>query len=531
MKKEINQGASLLPQNENPLNDPPKRSSISRRKFVEMTAASAIGFTILPRHVLGGKNFTAPSDKLTLAYIGVGTQGIRELLPLLASDQFHVIAVCDPNKEAMGYKDWSKDGIRNDIRKTIKNPDWNQGGDNMIPGGRDNGKSIVDTFYNNVHPELNYKGCNAYADFRELLEKEKDLNAVKIMTPDHLHGVFSIAAMKKGKHVLMHKPMSNRLLEGKKVIDMARNSKVITHLIPWDSNGSMESVMAWIDAGAIGTLTEVHNWTNRPVWPQYPNIPADTPPIPNGFDWDLWLGPEAQRPYHPNYTNMVFRGWYDFGGGSMADMGHYSLWTVFNALKLTSPTIIEPNLSHVCGMHDPVPYQIANNFSFPMASSVRFKYPANGSRPAVDLVWSDGGMRPSIPLELLNDGKELPAEGMMFVGDKGKILAGFNVQDPKIISGKKMEEASKANTDNRNQVQKTTDALSLFVDACKTGKQYPGNFPEAEYLTEAINLYAVALRSGKLLKYDAAGHSITNVSDANKYLTREYRQGWDPASM
>jgi hypothetical protein len=253
--------------------------------------------------------------------------------------------------------------------------------------------------------------------------------------------------------------------------------------------------------------------------------------VPNGFDWDLWLGPEAQRPYHPDYTHMVFRGWYDFGGGSMADMGHYSLWTVFNALKLTSPIIVEPNLSHVCGMKDPVPYQIANNFSFPMASSVRFKYPANGSRPAIDLVWYDGGMRPPIPMELLTENKELPAEGMMFVGDKGKILAGFNVQAPKVISGKKMDEPSQATADNRNQVQRTTDALSLFVDACKTGKQYPGSFPEAEYLTEAINLYAVALRSGKLLKYDSASHSITNVPDANKYLSREYRSGWELATI
>jgi hypothetical protein len=506
-------------------------SSINRRKFVETMAVSALTFTILPRHVLGGKNFVAPSDKITLAYIGVGTQGIRELLPLLASSQFQVVAVCDPNKEAIGYKDWAKDWLKNEIRKTIQKADWEPGGDNSIPGGRDNGKSIVDNFYANVHPELKYNGCTAYADVRELLEKEKDLDAVKIMTPDHLHGVISMAAMKKGKHVFVHKPLSNRLLEGKRVIAMARASKVITHLIPWDSNGSMETVMAWINAGDIGTLTEVHNWTNRPVWPQYPTLPVDTPPIPNGLDWDLWLGPEANRPYSPNYTNMVFRGWYDFGGGSMADMGHYSLWTVFNALQLTSPTIIEPNLSHVCGMHDPVPFQINNNFSFPMASSVRFRYPANGSRPPVDLCWYDGGMRPPIPVELIEDSKELPAEGMMFVGDKGKILAGFNVQNPQIISGSNKNNPPKPNADTRSQVDRTTAALSLFTDACKTGKQYPGNFREAEYITEAINLYAVALRTGHLLKYDAANLKITNVPDANKYLDREYRTGWDPATI
>ncbi len=508
-----------------------KVSTINRRKFVETMAASALTFTILPRHVMGGKNFIAPSDKITLAYIGIGTQGIRELLPLLANTQFQVVAVCDPNKEAIGYKDWAKDWLKNEIRKTIQKADWEPGGDNSIPGGRDNGKSIVDSYYANVHPELKYNGCTSYADARELLEKEKDLNAVKIMTPDHLHGILSIAAMKKGKHVLVHKPLSNRLLEGKKVIAMARSSNVITHLIPWDSNGSMDTVMAWINAGAIGTLTEVHNWTNRPVWPQYPTLPADTPPVPNGLDWDLWLGPESFRPYSPNYTNMVFRGWYDFGGGSMADMGHYSLWTVFNALKLQGPTVIEPNLSHVCGMHDPVPFQIKNDFSFPMASSVRFKYPANGSRPAVDLCWYDGGMRPAIPAELLDANKELPAEGMMFVGDQGKILAGFNVQNPQIISGKKMDNPSAAAPDKRTQVEQTTAALSLFIDACKTGKQYAGNFREAEYITEAINLYSVALRSGHLLKYDPVNYKITNVPEANKYLDREYRQGWDPATI
>jgi hypothetical protein len=508
-----------------------KNTPIKRRKFVEVMASSALTFTIVPRHVLGGKNHVAPSDKITLAYIGVGTQGIRELLPLLVSSQFQVIAVCDPNKDAVGYKDWDLNGLRDDIRKTIKIPNWESGGDNTIPGGRDNGKSIVDNFYANVHPELNLKGCNAYADFRELLDKEKDLNSVKIMTPDHLHGIIAIAAMKKGKNVLVHKPLSNRLLEGKKVIAMARSTNVITHLIPWDSNGSMDVVMNWINAGAIGTLTEVHNWTNRPVWPQYPTLPIDTPPVPAGLDWNLWLGPESDRAYSPNYTNMVFRGWYDFGGGSMADMGHYSLWSVFNALQLQSPTMVIPNLSHVCGMHDPVPFEIHNNFSFPMASTVRFKYPANGARPAVDLCWHDGGMRPPIPVELLEENKELPAEGMMFVGDKGKILAGFNIQNPQVISGKKMDNPAPPTAERRNQVERTTAALGLFTEAIRTGKQYPGNFTDAEFITEAINLYAVALRTGRMLKYDASTQSITNVMEANKYLDREYRKGWEPASI
>lgn len=505
---------------------PETKSQISRRKFVEYAATSALAFTIVPRHVLGGKNYVAPSDKITLAYIGVGTEGIREMLPLLGMKQIQVVAVCDPNKNAIGYKDWSKEGLRNEVREAIKNPNWTTGGDNAIPGGRDNGKSIVDTFYANVRPEEKYKGCNTYADFRELLDKEKNIDAVKIMTPDHLHGIIAMAALKRNKHILLHKPLSNRLIEGKRVLEQTRNSKSITHLIPWDSNGSMEKVMQWVNAGAIGTLKEVHNWTNRPVWPQYPTLPADKPAVPDGLDWNLWLGPEADRSYHPNYTNMVFRGWYDFGGGSMADMGHYSLWTVFNALQLQHPIIIEPNLSHVCGMNDPVPFQIKNDFSFPMASSVRFKFPANGSRPAVDLTWYDGGMRPAVPAELLEQDKDLPAEGMMFVGDKGKILAGFRVEEPQIISGNKMDDDGKKTTRPPREEREET-ALQLFIDACKSGKQYAGNFLEAEHITDAVNLYAVALRTGKLLKYDAANTKITNIPEANKYLDREYRSGWD----
>jgi hypothetical protein len=166
-----------------------------------------------------------------------------------------------------------------------------------------------------------------------------------------------------------------------------------------------------------------------------------------------------------------------------------------------------------------------------MASTVRFGYPANGGRGPVDLFWYDGGMRPPLPDELAVENKELPQEGMMFVGDKGKILTGFNLQNPQIISGQKMEQPAGVNNDTRDQVRMTSDALPLFVKACKTGKQYPGNFMEAEYLTEAVNLYAAALRSHKLLKYDAASGKITNVPDANKYLQRDYRSGWSLESI
>ncbi|HEY2582544.1 MAG TPA: Gfo/Idh/MocA family oxidoreductase [Mucilaginibacter sp.] len=535
MKKDtpLNGGGDIpSPKNEKPAASTSDTSQLNRREFVKIAATGALAFTIVPRHVLGGRNFVAPSDKVTMAYVGCGTQGIRELLPLLAVQGIQVIAVCDPNQYAIGYRDWSKDGLRDAIRTATGKSDWTPGGENGVAGGRENGKNIVDTYYANKRASDNFNGCAAYADFRELLEKEKDLNAVKIMTPDHLHGLFAIAALKRNKHVLMHKPVSNRLLEGKAVIELARQkSNLVTHLVPWDSNGSMDQVMEWINSGKIGRLKEVHNWTNRPVWPQYPTLPTEIVPVPNGLDWNLWLGPEADRAYSPEYTNMVFRGWYDFGGGSMADMGHYSLWTVFNALQLTSPEIIEPNLSHYVGMGAYTPTFVHNDFSFPMASSVRFKYPANGDRPPVDLCWYDGGMRPAIPDELIANNEDLPAEGMMFIGEKGKILTGFNIQNPRLFSHKKKEIKTVTPPEQSYADDRMVKSLQLFADSCKTGTQYPGSFIEAEALTEAVNLYAAALRAGKLLKYDAASRQITNIPEANKYLAREYRSGWDPKTI
>lgn len=492
----------------------------NRRAFL----GSAAGFMIVPRHALGGPGFVAPSDKITLAHIGCGTEGLREMPPLLLSQDIQIVAVCDPNKYAGEYRDWSRDGIRNSIRRVLGKSDWTAGPGDPIPGGRDAAQNIVETYYATQRGTEKYKGCSAYADFRELLDKEKDINAVKVMTPDHLHGVICMAAMRKGKHAIVHKPLANRLEEARMVIDTAKETGVSTHFMPWDANGSMTQVMAWINGGAIGTLREVHNWTNRPVWPQYASLPTDTPPIPNGFNWDLWLGPEAMRPYHPNYTHMVFRGWYDFGGGSMADMGHYSLWTVFNALELGGPTSADPMFSHDCTFRDGVSTTIRNDFSFPTASAVRFRYPAKGARPAVDLIWYDGGMRPPVPEEL--DG-ELPLEGMMFTGDKGKILAGFHVDNPRLLSDKRPPQPPARERRDPNEL---SAGLKQWIAGCRGGKQSSGAFTNAWPISEAVNLYAAALRSRKRLMYDAASRKITNVAEANKYLVREYRDGWAPKS-
>ena len=508
----------------------------NRRQFLG-SAAAAAAFSIVPRHVLGGPGFVAPSDKINLAYIGTGTQGLREMPVLLASPDIQITAVCDPNKDAVEYRDWDRNGLLGSLRRTLRDSSWRAGTDGTIPGGRDVGQSFVEAYYAGQRPSGQYKGCAAYADVREMLEKEKGIDAVKIMTPDHLHGVIAMAAMKRGKHVVTHKPIANRLKEAQLVIETARKTGVSTHFMPWDSNGDMAPVMAWIKSGAIGTLREVHNWSNRPVWPQYATIPTDRPPVPPGFDWNLWLGPEADRPYHPSYTHMVFRGWYDFGGGSMADMGHYSLWTVFNALELSGPASIDPMLTHACILKDGVSTTIRNDFSFPLASAVRFRFPARGRRGPIDLIWYDGGIRPPTPAELGAEGQELAREGMMFIGDKGKILAGFNVESPRLISERRKKGTQAppqpARTANGgSEAPRLSPGLTQWVAACRGDKQHsPGSFLNAGPISEAVNLYAVALRTGKRLLYEAKTGVIANVPEANQYLSREYRKGWDPQTI
>jgi hypothetical protein len=228
---------------------------------------------------------------------------------------------------------------------------------------------------------------------------------------------------------------------------------------------------------------------------------------------------------------MVFRGWYDFGGGSMADMGHYSLWSVFNSLELGSPASVGPMLSHTCEFNDVVPKRVKNDFSFPTASVVRFKYPAQGERAAVDLIWYDGGMRPPTPPELEEDDKELPPEGLMFVGDRGKALAGFFLESPRLIPEKRMPGRPPVPTRQLPVPGEVTPGLRQWMAATRGGPQSPGSFLNAWPISEAVNLYAVALRTGRRLLYDSVNRKITNVSEANKYLSREYRKGWEPQSV
>ena len=499
---------------------------IKRRKF--MAGAVAAGaFTIVPRHVLGGAGYVAPSDKITLAHIGMGTQGFSELGGLLSDPHVQIVSVCDPNTDSNDYVEWGKNGIRDCIRRYVGDSAWREGAEGC-PGGREVGRYVVDAYYSRQRGGEKYKACTAYADFRELLEKEKDLNAVKVMTPDHLHATVTIAAMKKGLHAAVHKPLANRMHEGRLVVETARKTKVATHLLAYGSGAGNGQIARRIREGAIGKLKEIHNWTNRPVWPQYTEIPKDRPPVPQGFDWELWLGPATSRPYHPHYTHTVFRGWYDFGGGSMADMGIYSLWPVFTTLELGVPSSAEAWATHTCTIENNISHPVHNDFAYPTGCTIRLGFAAQGAAPALDLFWYDGGMKPRLPGEVEAHGVTLEAEGILFVGDKGSILAGFLGQNPRLFSGTKSEpfDPRKPGEDEGGG-RGSGERTSPWVRACLGGEPSPGSFINAAAITDAVNLGTVALRSRKKVLFDSASMKITNVAEANRYLTREYRKGWE----
>jgi hypothetical protein len=495
---------------------------VNRRQFIGSAAAASVAFTVVPRYVIGGEGYIAPSDKLTIGYIGCGTQGLREMTTLIADPSIQIVAVCDPNKFTTDYVDWSANGIRNSIRTALGDNSW---GENLkgIPGGRDIGQEFVQKYYARQKGTGTYKGCASYTDFRELLEKENGADTIKIMTPDHLHATVAIASLKKGKNVVTHKPIANRIYESKLLIETAGNAKAGTHLLAWSLRPEYDMIKKMIKNGDIGNLKEIHNWSNRPVWPQWQSNPTDTPEVPKDFNWQLWLGPVPDRPYHPNYTHAVFRGWYDFGAGSIADMGHYSLFPLFLALGINSPAIsAEAYGTTTCTLSNNVATGVKNDVAFPQSCIIRFKFPKQTELPPFELIWYDGGMKPPTPEELWKQNESLKPEGMMFVGDKGKIIAGFRGEEPFLYQTGNKEVISMGVA--IDPAQRATDT---WIESFKNNKPSPGSFLNAGPVTETILLGGVALRARKRVDYDSGLMKITNDNNANKFLTREYRKGWE----
>ena len=341
----------------------------TRRTFLKTSAATATAFAIVPRSVLGGPGHVPPSDKTNVAIIGAGGQGHVDLDNLIKFPEVQYIAAADP-MEKYDYSEFYFGGF----------------------AGRLAAKEKVEKYYAGQKGIESYKGFNTYNDLRDMLDTETDIDAVTVETTDNMHAIAAMAAMKKGKHVYCQKPLTHDIYEARMLTLAARQYKVATQM--GNQGHAMESnrlVYEWIHAGAIGEVKEVHSWTDRPGgrWPQGVERPTETPSVPRGLDWNLWLGPAPWRPYHPIYMPFRWRGWWDFGTGSLGDMGCHILDTPVWALDLTHPTSIEGVTT--------TPYF---RDSYPIAAMIRYEFPKRDSQPPVTLTWYDGGLTPFRPAVL-----------------------------------------------------------------------------------------------------------------------------------
>jgi predicted dehydrogenase len=508
----------------------PLGGPLSRRNFLAQTATAALGFSIVPRHVLGGAGFVPPSDKVNLAFIGVGSQGLRVMLRFLKQPDVQGVAVCDPNRFSGNYPQWDTHEFCHSVRELLgvqSGWDW-LSPDEPIQlshslrvtsgvAGRETCQKIVEAYYGAQRRSGEYRGCSAYADFRELLEKEKSLDAVVVCTTDHLHAVVSAAAMKKHKHVFCQKPLTHTIYEARRIAEISRDTGVATQIaVANQASEDTRLLCEWIWSGAVGPVREVMNWSSRPFWPQGLERPKETEPVPDDLDWDLWLGPASQRPFHHAYLPFVWRGWADFGCGALGDMGSYSFDTIFRVLKLEAPVSVESSSSD------------RYEETYPLASIIHFNFPARGDMPPVKFTWYDGGLKPPRPDELeenrpLKGEGEDEDEGLLFVGDRGKILCTFNGGNPKIIPQAKM--------DSFQQPPKTLPRSPgnerEWLDACKGSKVKPGgNFEFEGLVTETLLLGNVASRMGQKLTWDRPS-LIVNSDVAQKWIRPERRKGWE----
>jgi len=444
-----------------------KKKNFSRRDFIGGAVRLYAGFMIVPRYVLGGARHTAPSEKLNIAGIGVGGQGASDLGNVSSEN---IVALCDV--------------------------DWRHAGG---------------TF-------RRYPNASKYRDFRKMLDKEdKNIDAVVVATPDHIHAPATMAAIKRGKHVYCEKPLTHSVYEARKIAEAAREHKVATQMgNQGQATESPRLMCEYIWDGAIGPVREVHVWTDRPLrglnavyWPQGVERPKEKPPVPETLDWDLWLGPAPWRPYHPAYLPFTWRGWWDFGTGALGDIGCHALSPVFKALKLGHPTSVDAACT------------LVNTETYPVASVVNYQFPARGDMPPVKLSWYDGGMRPRRPDELEG---QIGTNGALFIGDKGKMLG------ERLIPEARRKEYGKP----PKILPRSPGHHQEWIEACKGGQPAGSNFPDhAGILAEAVLLGNVALRpelqeamnQTKLL-WDGPNLKITNIPEANEFLRREYRQGW-----
>ena len=356
---------------------------VSRRTFVG-TVASAAGITIVPRHVLGGTGYQAPSDTVNVAVVGYAHgMGTSNLMNVAKTD--NIVALCDCDESGAARTATVRRG-------TLER-----------------------------HPN-----AARYKDYRVMLQKQKDIDALVIATPDHTHAVIAMAAMQLGKHVYVQKPLTRTISEARALTEAARRYKVVTQMgNQGHSEEGLRLLEEWVAAGAIGKVHEVHCWTNRPIWPQGMPRPTDTPAVPDGLDWDLWVGPSPMRPYNPTYHPFGWRAWQDFGAGAMGDMGCHVMDAAFQVLKLGAPTSVIASMG--CnvirvpnGLGVLENRRVQYDDSYPPSSVIHLAFPARGNMPPVKLHWYDGGILPERPDDLEPE-RRMPESGTIFVGDKGRL--------------------------------------------------------------------------------------------------------------
>ncbi|MEE9366571.1 MAG: Gfo/Idh/MocA family oxidoreductase [Dehalococcoidales bacterium] len=465
---------------------------ISRRDFLGGAAAAASAFTIVPRHVLGGPGYIPPSEKLNIAAVGIGGMGKNNLSQVKSEN---IVALCD----------------------------------------------VDDGFAAPVYDK--YPKAKRYKDFRKMFEKQKNIDAVIVATPDHTHAIVAMMAIKAGKHVYVQKPLTHTVYEARKLTEAAREAKVMTQMGNQGRSGEgVRLVCEWIWDGAIGPVHEVHAWTNRPTWPQGIDRPEGEDPIPPGLDWDLWLGPAPYRPYigfrfpfgrpeFKQYRNVYhphdWRGFWDFGGGAIGDLFCHIVDSAFWSLRLKYPTAVEAShSSYMDGMLG----KPETKDTYPVASIIRFEFPARGDMPPVKLIWHDGGLKPPRPAELEPGRTVQRGMSIIFIGEKGTLVAGETGDSPRLIPESKMRayKLPRKTIPRVGQSEGGNKGHEMdWVRACKDGKPACSNFDESGPLTEADLLGNVALRMAEQkLEWDGENMKFTNNAEANKYLHKEYRKGW-----
>lgn len=458
--------ASCMPDSALPPSVQP--THLSRRRFVASAAGAAFGFQIVPRHVIGGPGFTPPSEKLNLGAIGIGGQGGGDLADLFDSGLINVVALCDvdPERGAASIK---------------KHPD-----------------------------------AKVYRDYRKLIESQKDIDAVLIATPDHVHAPASILAMRAGKHVYVEKPLAHTIGEARAMQVIAKETGRVTQMgNQGHASEGLRLTREWIQSGAIGKVSEVHVWSDRPgkYWDTHGRTkPTEAVEVPKNLDWDLWLGPAADRAYHPDYCPRKWRGWWDFGCGALGDMAVHNADPAFYALDLTAPDWVEAESSPITAD------------SFPIWSIITYHFPARGDQPAVKMVWYDGGKLPPRPPELEST-RNMGDNGIYFVGDKGVIMAGGWSGTPRLVPEAKMREFT---IPERTIPRCKGGHRREWIDACKAGKpeDAKSGFHYSAPFTESLLVGVLAVRLGKRIEWDSASLKATNCPEADALIHKTYRQGF-----